>query len=53
MLALPFTLATYRVKSRREGEFIDRWRDRQLCDELSPDDYEVVMHVRVRPGGDV
>lgn len=25
---------------------------RELCDELTPDDYEVVLHVRVRDGGD-
>lgn len=23
-----------------------------VCDELAPDDYDVVLHVRVRPGGD-
>ena len=28
-------------------------RLRELCDELSPDDYVVVRHVRVRAGGDV
>lgn len=25
----------------------------EVCEELTPDDYEVVLHVRVRPGGDV
>lgn len=25
----------------------------ELCDELTPDDYEVVLHVRVRNGGNV
>jgi heme-degrading monooxygenase HmoA len=108
MQELPFTLATYRVKSGREDEFIERWNglaetfssldrppswgillrsqtDRglfhsfgpwekrqdveamrssaqaaaafrsihELCDELSPDDYDVVRHVRVRKGGEV
>ena len=25
----------------------------ELCEELTPDDYEVVLHLRVRDGGDV
>lgn len=104
----PFTLATYRVKSGKEDDFVKRWKRladtfsafenppfwgllirsrtvsglyhsfgpweklehveamrsspesaaafqgiREVCDDVSPDDYEVVLHVRVREGGEV
>lgn len=108
MHALPFTLATYRVKPGQADVFIERWQQlaqtfsslesppfwgtlirskthpnvfhsfgpwekpedvaamrsseeagaafsaiHEVCDDLTPDDYEVVVHVRVRPGGEV
>lgn len=107
MESLPFTLATYHVKTGFEDVFVERWKQladvisslesppfwgtlirskshpnvfhsfgpweksedvadmrsnesvaaafdaiHQVCDDLAPDDYDVVLHVRVRSGGD-
>lgn len=63
MDALPFTLVPHRVKDGREADFVRAWngladtfsslQSPPFGDDLQPDDYEWIRHVRVRQGGDL